>query len=299
MSANRSEASSDRVSRMCLAAVAEPGDPGIAAAVAANGASKVWADLAGASGEGAIAARARRLDPRDLVTRTRAAGLRFLIPGDDDWPARLADLAGCEPIHNLTGDPLGLWVAGRGSLGELTASSIAMVGSRASSAYGDKVAADIAAGLSASGRCVLSGGGYGIDAAAHRGCLSGPTATVAVLAGGADIPYPSGHHPLFERIAERGVLVSELAPGEHPTRIRFLARSRLIAAIARGTVLVEAAARSGACNTVTWANALGRTVMAVPGPVTSCTSLTPHRLIRGGEAVLVTGAADVLDLVGG
>jgi DNA processing protein len=295
----RSEASSDRVSRMCLAAVVEPGDPGVAAAVAANGASKVWADLVGAPDEGALAARARRLDPDDLADRTRTAGLRFLIPGDDDWPRGLADLATCEPINNLTGDPLGLWVAGRGSLGELAASSIAMVGSRASSAYGDKVAADVAAELSDSGHCVLSGGGYGIDAAAHRGCLSGHTATVAVLAGGADTAYPSGHKPLFDRISERGVVVSELAPGEYPTRIRFLARSRLIAAIAHGTILVEAAARSGACNTVTWANAMGRAVMAVPGPVTNCTSVTPHRLIRDGQATLITRAADVLELLGG
>lgn len=299
MRVSKREVHSDRVSRMCLAAVVEPGDPGVAAAVAANDASKVWADLVGASDEGALAGRARRLDPEDLAARTRAAGLRFLIPGDDDWPRGLGDLAGCEPINNLTGGPLGLWVAGRGSLGELAASSIAMVGSRASSAYGDKVAADVAAELSDSGRCVLSGGGYGIDAAAHRGCLSGHAATVAVLAGGADTPYPSGHQQLFERNAERGVLVSELAPGEYPTRIRFLARSRLIAAIAHGTVLVEAAARSGACNTVAWANALGRAVMAVPGPVTSCTSVTPHRLIRDGQAALVSSAADVLALAGG
>jgi DNA processing protein len=143
----------------------------------------------------------------------------------------------------------------------------------------------------------VSGGAYGIDAAAHRGCLAGRTPTVAVLAGGLDEPYPGGHRPLFERIAEQGVLVSELAPGEHPTRVRFLARNRLIAALTPGTVLVEAAARSGARNTVTWANVLGRVVMAVPGPVTSATSVTPHRLIREAEAVLVCGANDVLELL--
>jgi DNA processing protein len=172
-----------------------------------------------------------------------------------------------------------------------------MVGSRASTAYGDTVAAELAAELSESGRTVLSGGAYGIDAAAHRGCLAGRTPTVAILAGGLDEPYPAGHRPLFDRIAEKGVMVSELAPGEHPTRVRFLARNRLIAAMTPGTVLVEAAARSGARNTVTWANVLGRIVMAVPGPITSATSITPHHLIREAEAVLVTRAVDVLELL--
>ena len=120
---------------------------------------------------------------------------------------------------------------------------------------------------------------------------------MCVLAGGLVQPDPGGHRSLFERIAETGVLVSELAPGEHPSRVRFLARNRLIAALAPGTVLVEAAARSGARNTVTWANALGMVVMAVPGPVTSATSVTPHRLVREAEAVLVTRAADVLELL--
>ncbi len=200
-------------------------------------------------------------------------------------------------MNQLTGEPLGLWVAGGGDLAESAACAVAMVGSRASTAYGDTVAGDLAAELSEAGRAVVSGGAYGIDAAAHRGCLAGRTPTVAVLAGGLDVPYPAGHRPLFDRIAQRGVLVSELAPGENPTRVRFLARNRLIAALAPGTVLVEAAARSGARNTVTWANAMGRVVMAVPGPVTSATSLTPHRLIRDAEAVLVASAADVLELL--
>ena len=120
----------------------------------------------------------------------------------------------------------------------LVEDSVAIVGSRASTAYGDTVASDLGAELSEAGRTVLSGGAYGIDAAAHRGCLAGRSPTIAVLAGGLDLPYPSGHRPLFDRIATTGVLVSELAPGEHPTRVRFLARNRLIAALTPGTVLV-------------------------------------------------------------
>ena len=287
----------ERTARMCLTAVVEPGHPVLADAVASFGAAQVWAGLLGAEGDLPIAERARRLRPGDLVERTRALRLRFVIPGDPDWPPGLADLAGCEPVNELAGSPLGLWVTGGGDLAPLAASSVAIVGSRASTAYGDTVSADLGAELSDAGRCVVSGGAYGIDAAAHRGCLAGRTPSVCVLASGLDQPYPAGHRPLFERIAERGVLVSELAPGEHPTRVRFLARNRLIAALAPGTVLVEAAARSGARNTVTWANVLGRVVMAVPGPVTSATSVTPHRLVREAEAVLVTGAQDVLELL--
>ena len=287
----------DRSARMCLAAVVEPGHPAIADAVAEYGAGQVWASLVRPGADFPLAQRAHALRPDDLRDRTRAEHLRFVVPGDAEWPTALAELAGCEPVNQLSGEPLGLWLAGGGDLAELAAQSVAMVGSRASTPYGDTVASELAAEVSEAGRCVISGGAYGIDAASHRGCLAGRTPTVAVLAGGLDEPYPSGHRPLFARIAERGVLVSELAPGEHPTRVRFLARNRLIAALAPGTVLVEAAARSGARNTVTWANELGRIVMAVPGPVTSATSVTPHRLIREAEAVLVTRAGDVLELL--
>lgn len=287
----------ERTARMCLAAVVEPGQTAMDEAVAGYGATEVWASLAKPGAELPLAGRASQLRPDELVERTRSAGMRFVVPGDPEWPPALADLAGCEPVNQLSGEPLGLWLAGSGDLAELVASSVAMVGSRASTAYGDTVAADLAAELSEAGRAVVSGGAYGIDAAAHRGCLAGRTPTVAVLAGGLDQAYPPGHRPLFDRIAEHGVLVSELAPGEHPTRVRFLARNRLIAALAPGTVIVEAAARSGARNTVTWANALGRVVMAVPGPVTSANSVTPHRLIREAEAVLVTRAPDVLELI--
>lgn len=287
----------ERVARMCLAAVVEPGQPTLAEAMADFSAEEIWASLVQPGADLPLAPRARQLQPAELVERTRSAGMRFMIPGDDEWPATVADLASCEPVNQLSGEPLGLWLSGKGQLSGLVASSVAMVGSRASTAYGDNVAADLAAELSEAGRTVVSGGAYGIDAAAHRGCLAGRTPTVAVLAGGLDQPYPPGHRPLFERIGERGVLVTELAPGEHPTRVRFLARNRLIAALAPGTVIVEAAARSGARNTVTWANALGRVVMAVPGPVTSANSVTPHRLVRDAEAVLVTRATDVLELL--
>jgi len=287
----------ERAARMCLGATIEPGHSSVAEAVSEFGAGEVWAELVGQNAEGPLTSRARAINPAELAGRAARSGQRFVIPGDEEWPTGLADLAGCEPVNQLSGEPLGLWVSGGGHLGELAARAVAVVGSRASSAYGDNVAAELASDISEAGRAVLSGGAYGIDAAAHRGCLAGRTATIAVLACGLDQPYPTGHSSLFERIATTGVLVSELPPGEHPTRVRFLARNRLIAAISAGTVIVEAAARSGARNTVTWANALNRVVMAVPGPVTSATSVTPHRLIREAEAVLVTNAAEVLELL--
>ncbi|MBU4187997.1 MAG: DNA-processing protein DprA [Propionicimonas sp.] len=287
----------ERTARMCLAAVVEPGHRAVGEAVAEFGAEAVWAGLAAAGGSSPLERRAQTIVPEDLVAHTRVAGQRFVIPGDEEWPAGMSGLAECEPVQQLGGGPLGLWVSGAGRLGELTAKAVAIVGSRASTAYGDRVAADFAAELSEAGRTVVSGGAYGIDAAAHRGALAGRTPTVAVQAGGLDQPYPSGHAKLFSRIAEAGVVVGELAPGEHPTRVRFLARNRLIAAMSEGTVMVEAAARSGARNTVTWANALRRLVMAVPGQVTSANSVTPHRLIREAEATLVSSPAEVLELL--
>lgn len=286
----------ERLARLCLAAITEPGHPAMATALSEFPAAEVWAGLL-AGPDGPLARRARAVEPGEWQARTRACQQRFVIPGDEEWPAGLADLNGCEPVAQLSGEPLGLWVRGAGHLGELTSAAVAIVGARASTAYGDTVAAELAAGLSEAGRSVVSGGAYGIDAAAHRGALAGATPTVAVLAGGLDQPYPSGHGALFSRIGEGGVLVSERPPGEHPTRVRFLARNRLIAAVAQGAVIVEAAVRSGARNTITWAQVLRRVTMAVPGPVTSATSVTPHRLIREAEAVLVSSVAEVLELL--
>jgi DNA processing protein len=287
----------ERTARMCLASVIEPGHSLVSETVDEFGAETVWAQLAAPGGEGPLELRAQRVSASELAERARHHGQRFVIPSDEEWPAGMSDLSGCEQVQQLSGEPLGLWVSGAGHLGELSAAAVAMVGSRASTSYGDVVACDIAAELSEAGRTVVSGGAYGIDAAAHRGALAGRTPSVAVLAGGLDKPYPGGHARLFERIRATGVLVSELAAGEHPTRVRFLARNRLIAAMSAGTVLVEAAVRSGARNTVTWATVLRRVVMAIPGPVTSANSVTPHRLIREAEATLVSSSREVLELL--
>jgi DNA processing protein len=157
------------------------------------------------------------------------------------------------------------------------------------------MAGELALGCAVQDWTVVSGGAYGIDAAAHRGALAANRPTLCVLAGGIDRLYPAGHAPMLRRILERGCLVSEAAPGCAPSRTRFLVRNRLIAAQATGTVVVEAAVRSGSLNTARWAADLGREVMGVPGPVTSAASRGVHELLREEHAVLVTTAAQVVE----
>jgi DNA processing protein len=193
--------------------------------------------------------------------------------------------------------PLALWVRGPLSLREATERAVAVVGSRAATPYGNQVAAELAVELGDRGWSTVSGGAYGIDAAAHRGSLAAGAPTVAVLACGVDVAYPSGNRRLFADIAETALLVSEWPPGASPTRLRFLWRNRVIAALARGTVVVEMGHRSGARRTCTEAARLGRYVMAVPGPVTSAVSVGCHALLRAREAECVTSARDVLELV--
>ncbi|WP_183096375.1 DNA-processing protein DprA, partial [Nocardioides stalactiti] len=164
--------------------------------------------------------------------------------------------------------------------------------------YGAEVAGDIAAAVGLGGRTTVSGGAFGIDYASHRGAVSTSSPTVAVLACGADRIYPAAHREMLMFLGREHAVVSEAPLGAAPHRIRFLARNRLIAALTAGTVIVEAAVRSGALNTAGWAQRLNRVVMGVPGPVTSATSVGVHQLLRSGGAALVTGGADVLELVG-
>ncbi|GAB2740267.1 DNA-processing protein DprA [Kitasatospora kifunensis] len=229
-------------------------------------------------------------DPVADLERLRAIGGRFLVPTDAEWPSQLADLADSQPI--------GLWVLGTGSLRLLALRSVALVGARACTAYGAHVATELAAALAERGWVVCSGAAYGIDAAAHRGALAVGGMTVAVLACGVDVRYPRGNSELIGRIAEQGQLVSELPPGEHPNRFRFVLRNRVLAAMTRGTVVVEAAVRSGALSTARRAQELNRHTMGVCGPVTSELSAGVHALIRGGGATLVTDAAEVAEQIG-
>jgi DNA processing protein len=233
--------------------------------------------------------RLATLDPRRELEVISRLGGRVVLPSDAEWPPGLADLGEAAP-HCL-------WVRG-GAVMPALGRSAALVGARACTAYGRHVAAELASGLADRSIAVVSGGAYGIDAAAHRGALAGGGTTVAVLAGGLDRPYPAGNADLLDEINDRGALVAEVPPGSAPTRSRFLQRNRLIAAMTRGAVVVEAAWRSGALSTAAHAAALLRPVGVVPGPVTSMVSAGCHRLLRETDAVCVTDAAEVADLLG-
>ncbi|MFJ3956892.1 DNA-processing protein DprA [Arthrobacter sp. NPDC090010] len=233
---------------------------------------------------------------RDLSVVERLGG-GFLVPADQEWPEQFNDLG--------LQRPLGLWYRGRPGPWPGPENAVAIVGSRDSTGYGAAVTADLAHELARRGRTVVSGGAYGIDAHAHRAALTGhdPASegipTMAFMAGGIDRFYPSGNEELLRVVGQRGAVVAEVPPGSAPTRYRFLQRNRLIAAFSGATVVVEARWRSGALNTAHHAEALGRAVAAVPGPVHSASSAGCHRLLREGGAVLVTDVSEVLELLDG
>ena len=291
----------ERIARAALSRLAEPGDVRLAALVGQLGANKVFEllraeeDIAGVYTD--VATRLRGLDPERELAEAEARGIRFICPEDDEWPASVDDLNRAEPVQSRGGAPLGLWAKGPLQLKEACTRSASVVGSRSATTYGAGVASDIAAHLADAGVCVVSGAAFGIDQAAHRGALAMKGPTVAVLACGVDRVYPSAHKNLLDYIADVGLIVSELPPGCSPTRLRFLSRNRVIAALTLGTVVVEAAARSGALSTANWATRLNRVLMGVPGPVTSAPSEGVHELIRTRDASLVTRGADVLELL--
>jgi DNA processing protein len=292
----------NRTARMALSRLCEPGSWAVHAAVQQHGALAVWdavrtgrvlPPLSAAATEGARL-RAERADVDEDRRRLDLVAARFVVPGDDEWPADRLDWTGSIEAA----PPLGLYLRGPRPLAAAVERSVSMVGARASTVYGAHLAGELGLGLADRRWTVVSGGAYGIDGAAHRGALSSTGAsTVAVLACSVDLTYPQGHRQLLGRIAEEGLVVSEHPPGCAPTRSRFLVRNRLIAALSVGTVVVEAALRSGSLTTARQAGDLARHLMAVPGPVTSAMSAGSHRLLRNG-AVCVTSAADILDTVG-
>lgn len=223
-------------------------------------------------------------DAEMIQSKIESVGASFITPEDQQWPAGL---------HDLAAGPIGLVI--RGSLPGVR--SVAIVGTRNPSSYGVRVARTFASGITDHDLAVISGGAIGIDTAAHQGALDNGGETIAVLAGGIDIDYPAGNARLFQRIAEKGALLSEVMPGVSARPERFLTRNRLIAAIASSTIVVEAAYRSGSLRTARDAAELLRPVMAVPGPITSPLSEGCHRLIADRAAEVVTSLADLLELV--
>ncbi|TQN30719.1 DNA processing protein [Haloactinospora alba] len=268
----------DAAARACLTAVAPPGSPLMGALLDEHDAREVWEALrsgsalprlSGSSGEarpGQRAAqwkrwqdRARALDADALLSDTAELGGRVVAPGSPEWPTQLDMLAGHRPYA--------LWVRGAHDLRNACLRAVSLVGARAASGYGLHVAGELAHTLARRGTATVSGGAYGIDAAAHRGALAAGGATVVVLACGLDVGYPSGHENLFADVAANGTLVTEYPLGSRPNRGGFLVRNRVIAALSPGTVVVEAGLRSGAMNTARHAHELHRVLMAVPKPV--------------------------------
>ncbi len=288
---------------MQVSRVIEPGDPDASQLVRDHTAVALVERLrAGGLPEPKTQSWADRLaaaDPDQIMRAAERVSARFIVPGDPEWPPQLSDLMALESAvgDRRAGEPLGLWVRGPLALASVVDTSVAVVGARASTDYGNHVSGSLAAGCAARGWSIVSGGAYGIDAAAHRGALAVQGTTVAVLASGIDRLYPVGHGGLLDEVARTGLLVSEAAPGCPPSRSRFLVRNRLIAALSRGTVVVEAALRSGSLNTARWARDLSRALMGVPGPVTSMLSAGVHEMLRQPESVLVTDADEVLELV--
>jgi DNA processing protein len=303
----------DRFARASWTGIAEPGDRIAGMLVAALGASTALSVVVEQYSVARIAARLaevgeipttsddlgsalERWQPRVkssvAVTALRQAArysVRLRVPGDDGWPTGFADLGEHAPIA--------LWVRGNDAALVSLERSIALVGARAATGYGEHVTMEASAGLVDRGFSIVSGAAYGIDGMAHRAALASSGQTIAFLAGGVDRFYPSGHDALLTRIAESGVVLSELPCGSPPTKWRFLQRNRLIAAASLATVVLEAGWRSGSLNTAGHASSLGRPLGAMPGPVTSAASAGCHRLIRDFTAVLVTNAEEMAELV--
>jgi DNA processing protein len=240
--------------------------------------------------------RAVQVDLARVVERAIAVSASMLAPGDEAWPIGLDDLGRHAPLLLWSRSTCSGPLLGRSSTtGNDAPGGIAVVGSRANSAYGQDVAAEIVVATAGAGAIVVSGGAYGIDAVAHRAALGVGAPTVAFLAGGIDQFYPAGNTELLRNVARHGAVMSETLPGARPTRWRFLNRNRLIAACSSATVVVEAGYRSGAINTAHHAADLGRDVYAVPGPITSSSSAGCHRLIADGTAQLLASPADLVD----
>ncbi|UUV32100.1 DNA-protecting protein DprA [Amycolatopsis roodepoortensis] len=299
-----SDFTADKIARAYLMRVAEPPAPALATFVSQHGPIEAAERVKrGACPQPVLAEVTGRLDgdraAHDLE-QAAAGGTRLVTPEDTEWPAGpLSDLAGVQASgFPAMAPPLGLWVRGPARLNEAAERAISIVGSRASTGYGEYHASEFAYDLAGHGISIVAGASYGIDGSAHRGALHANGTTVAVLGCAIDQIYPAGHAHLLRSIAASGALVSEYSPGTVPGIRRFAARSRIVAALTAGTVVVEAGRHSGTRETVSAAEILGRTLMAMPGPVSSALSYGCHALIGSGDATLVASVDDILHTTG-
>ena len=262
--------------RLAILAHYEPGASLIARTISEEGIEVVFESIP----------VSERVNPIEIYLAIKKSGGHFLTPEDELWP---------QAVDDLDVPPIALIVKGDASL--LSSKSLSIVGTRNPTPYGIRAASEFAAGFVDREWTIVSGGAYGIDSAAHKGALIAEGVTIAVTASGLDSPYPAGNQKLFEEIIESGAIVTEYLPGTIARPHRFLVRNRLIAALSKGTLVVEAAFRSGSLRTARDAAELMRPVMAIPGPITSPTSEGCHRLIGERSAELVTSIPDALELL--
>lgn len=248
---------------------------------------------------GAVLADARaRWQPRlklqqveNMLNIAKTYKAQLITPESEYWPT------GFEVLKS--GQPHCLWIRGQLKTLQRANYSLAVVGSRMATSYGQWVTTEIISAAAMENIAIISGGAYGIDAVAHQSALALGLPTVAIMAGGVDRLYPSGNSELLSRVIHDGAVVAEQAPGGNPTRWRFLQRNRLIAAMSNATVVVEAGKRSGAINTANHAEEFSRPLAVVPGPISSPASAGCNDLIRHDKTRVVRSVSDVIELVTG
>ena len=281
----------EQLARACLFSIVEGGHTFWCAEISNHGALAVYNKLLNGGYDPIkyekLISSLRETNGDRIMTEIDKHYARLITPVDDDWPEQLNDLAA---------PPIGLIL--KGNIDALHQSSLAIVGTRNPTSYGARIAGEFAAGFADREWAIVSGGAYGIDSYAHKGALIAEGVTVAVVASGIDINYPAGNTRLFAEICESGAMVTEFMPGHRALPNRFLTRNRLIAALSKATLVVEAAFRSGSLRTARDAAEIFRPVMAIPGPITSPTSEGCHRLIGERAAEIVTSVADAVEFVG-
>ena len=281
----------EQLARACLFSIIEGGHTFWCAEISTHGALAVYSKLLNGGYDPIkyekLITNLRQTDGDKILTEIGKHYARLITPDDEDWPEQLNDLAA---------PPIGLIL--KGNINALHQSSLAIVGTRNPTSYGARIAGEFAAGFADREWAIVSGGAYGIDSYAHKGALIAEGVTVAVVASGIDINYPAGNTRLFAEICESGAMVTEFMPGHKALPNRFLTRNRLIAALSKATLVVEAAFRSGSLRTARDAAEIFRPVMAIPGPITSPTSEGCHRLIGERAAEIVTSVADAVEFVG-
>ena len=281
----------EQLARACLFSIVEGGHTFWCAEISTHGALAVYNKLLNGGYDPIkyekMIGSLRETNGDRIMTEIDKHYARLITPVDDDWPEQLNDLAA---------PPIGLIL--KGNINALHQSSLAIVGTRNPTSYGARIAGEFAAGFADREWAIVSGGAYGIDSFAHKGALIAEGITVAVVASGIDINYPAGNTRLFAEICESGAMVTEFMPGHKALPNRFLTRNRLIAALSKATLVVEAAFRSGSLRTARDAAEIFRPVMAIPGPINSPTSEGCHRLIGERAAEIVTSVADAVEFIG-